>query len=190
MEKGVWQSPVTSLSVMWEYKPSAQLQMRCPSCLNPSSFHKWLQGVHVCRKVEVFHGFLPLSFTTILVTCVPEHDCCFHSPSLSIMTLKAFQCRKIMAFCFCLNEYFSSKPGINQLCELCFKLKSLCYIRGQLFLSHPVWFVESFNIFYSTKTNHFLWWDSFFLPLQPRHVEKKNGRTINASWKMDTSTIE
>lgn len=87
----------------------------------------------------------------------------FSFPIPSIMTLKAFQGRKMRAFCFCLNEYFYCKPGNNQLCELCFKLKSFATEEDSYFFL-PLFglSVERFNIFYSTKTNHFLWWDSFF----------------------------
>lgn len=61
--------------------------------------------------------------------------------SSSITTLKELHGRNMVVFCLRLNECPYCKVGNNQLCELRFKLKSLCCRKGQLFFSHPIWFI-------------------------------------------------
>lgn len=82
-----------------------------------------------------------------------------------------------MVFCLHLDECSYHKLGNNQLCELCFKLKSLCYRRGQfLFFSSCLVNLCRGLTFFILQNIFFLWWNSLFFflfsPLQPEHVKK------------------
>lgn len=161
-------SPLWPSCLSCQSKPSVQSQVRCSSCLSPSSPHSWLEGIHVCVwKLR----FLPPSFTTILVTSVPEHDGCFHSPSLSIMTLKAFQGRKMMAFFFYLKKYFYCKPAVWPVLQI--KILMLQKRTVISFLPCLVYLWRGLTFFALPKQFALCDGILLFFPLQPRHVGKK-----------------
>lgn len=103
-------------------------------------------------------------------------SCTISHVSLHYKT-QSFQCRKTVVFCLHLDECSYHKLGNNQLCELCFKLKSLCYRRGQFLFFSPFFvnLCRGLTFFILPKQIAFFfffsWWD-FFPPLQPEDVKK------------------
>lgn len=156
---------------MWEYKPCVQSQTFL-------MFEPFILPQLACRyscvclkrwslpwiSSTLFHDYLGNLRARIWLL--------FSFPIPFIMTLKAFQGRKMRAFCFCLNEYFYCKPGNNQLCVL--QIKILMLQKRTVISFSPCLVYLWRGLTFFTLPKQITFCDGIlFFPLQPGHAERK-----------------